>query len=95
MRVRDVRYVASQPWPFPSQLMIGCIGYADSLELVIDTTEIEDARWFTRDQVAAAMAEAADARSSRRPRRRSRTTCCAGGWSNEHARKLRSMSGPT
>ena len=33
VRVRDVRYVASQPWPFPSQLMIGCLGHADSLEL--------------------------------------------------------------
>jgi NAD+ diphosphatase len=32
-----VRYVASQPWPFPSQLMIGCLGHADSLELAIDT----------------------------------------------------------
>ncbi len=61
VRVRDVRYVASQPWPFPSQLMIGCIGFADSLELVIDRNEIEDARWFTRDDVVAAMAEAEDA----------------------------------
>src|SRR5690606_6761656 len=48
VRVRDVRYVASQPWPFPSQLMIGCIGYADSLALAIDRTEIEEARWFAR-----------------------------------------------
>lgn len=61
VRVRDVRYVASQPWPFPSQLMIGCIGYADSLELVIDENEIEDARWFTRDDVMAAMTSAEDA----------------------------------
>ena len=56
VRVRDVRYIASQPWPFPSQLMIGCIGYADSLELAIDKTEIDDARWFARDEVARAMA---------------------------------------
>jgi NAD+ diphosphatase len=61
VRVRDVRYVASQPWPFPSQLMIGCIGYADSLELVIDRNEIEDAQWFSRDDVVAAMAETEDA----------------------------------
>lgn len=53
--VRDVSYIASQPWPFPSQLMIGCHGYAGSRELTIDYTEIEDARWFTRDEVAEAM----------------------------------------
>src|SRR5690606_11495107 len=56
VRVRDVAYIASQPWPFPSQLMIGCISHADSLELTIDTTEIEDARWFTRAEVAEAIA---------------------------------------
>lgn len=56
VRVRDVRYIASQPWPFPSQLMLGCIGYAESLDLTIDATEIEDARWFSRAEVAEAMA---------------------------------------
>jgi NAD+ diphosphatase len=54
--VKDVRYIASQPWPFPSQLMIGCVAYAESLDLVIDATEIEDARWFSRAEVAQAMA---------------------------------------
>ena len=63
VRVRDVRYVASQPWPFPSQLMIGCLGHADSLELAIDTTEIEDARWFTRAEVAEALAQGGDSAS--------------------------------
>jgi NAD+ diphosphatase len=56
VRVRDVRYVSSQPWPFPSQLMIGCHAFADSPELVIDTTELEEAHWFTREEIAAAMA---------------------------------------
>jgi len=55
VRLRDVRYIASQPWPFPSQLMIGCIGRTDDPTLAIDTSEIEDARWFTRDQVAEAI----------------------------------------
>ncbi|MDP3674877.1 MAG: NAD(+) diphosphatase [Novosphingobium sp.] len=55
VRVRTVTYVASQPWPFPSQLMIGCHAHADSAELVIDTNEIDDARWFTREEVAEAM----------------------------------------
>jgi len=57
VRVHDVQYIASQPWPFPSQLMIGCYAIAEDDALQIDTTELEDARWFTRDQVAHAMAE--------------------------------------
>ena len=63
VRVGEVRYVASQPWPFPSQLMVGCLGFADSLELTIDTTEIEDARWFTRDEVAEALGKGPDSTS--------------------------------
>lgn len=54
--VRDVRYVASQPWPFPSQLMIGCYSVTDDPELTIDTTELEEARWFTRAELEAARA---------------------------------------
>ncbi len=56
VRVRDVQYIASQPWPFPSQLMIGCTSVADDPELTIDTTELEDARWFTREELEAARA---------------------------------------
>lgn len=55
VRVRDVGYVASQPWPFPSQLMIGCHSHAESGEIEIDRTELEEARWFSRDEVAYAM----------------------------------------
>jgi NAD+ diphosphatase len=51
VRVRDVRYIASQPWPFPSQLMIGCSSVTDDPALTIDTTELEDARWFTREEL--------------------------------------------
>jgi NAD+ diphosphatase len=53
--VRDVRYVASQPWPFPSSLMIGCHAEALSADLTIDVTELEDARWFTRQEVREAL----------------------------------------
>jgi len=56
VRVRDVKYIASQPWPFPSQLMIGCTSVADDPTLNIDTTELEDARWFTRTELEAARA---------------------------------------
>ena len=54
--VADVTYVASQPWPFPSSLMLGCHARALGGELTIDTTELDDARWFTRDEVVAALA---------------------------------------
>lgn len=56
VRVGAVRYIASQPWPFPSSLMIACIGEAESDVLDIDTTELEDAIWVTRDEVRAALA---------------------------------------
>jgi NAD+ diphosphatase len=48
-----VGYVASQPWPFPASLMIGCLAEAISREIVIDGQELEDARWFARDEVRA------------------------------------------
>jgi NAD+ diphosphatase len=55
VRVRDVRYIATQPWPFPSQLMIGCYCTAVNDRLTIDKTELDDARWFTRAEVQNAM----------------------------------------
>lgn len=48
-----VRYFASQPWPFPSSLMIGCHAEAVSHDITVDRTELEDARWFSRDETAA------------------------------------------
>ncbi|NJC35142.1 NAD+ diphosphatase [Sphingomonas jejuensis] len=56
-----VRYVASQPWPFPSSLMIGCIATVADRHITVDRTELEDARWFSRAALAAAMAGAPDA----------------------------------
>jgi NAD+ diphosphatase len=50
VRVGDVRYVLSQPWPFVSNLMIGLVGEALSDEIVIDRNELEDARWFAADE---------------------------------------------
>jgi NAD+ diphosphatase len=47
-----VRYFASQPWPFPTSLMIGCHAEARSREIVIDRSELDDARWFDREEVA-------------------------------------------
>lgn len=56
VRVHDVTYVVSQPWPFPSSLMIGCHAFTDDTELTVDRTELDDARWFTRDEIAEAVA---------------------------------------
>jgi NAD+ diphosphatase len=47
-----VTYFRSQPWPFPTSLMIGCHAEALSDEITIDRTELEDARWFDREEVA-------------------------------------------
>jgi NAD+ diphosphatase len=55
IEVTDVAYIASQPWPFPSSLMVGCTARAVSAELKVDHGELEDARWFTREQVATAL----------------------------------------
>jgi NAD+ diphosphatase len=53
VRVGSVRYVLSQPWPFTSQLMIGCAAEAAHRALDVDLDELEDARWFERDEVHA------------------------------------------
>ena len=50
---RAVRYFASQPWPFPASLMIGCFAQAESRSLEVDRVELEDARWFGRDETVA------------------------------------------
>lgn len=49
--VGKVQYHSSQPWPMPSQLMIGCIAKATSSKITVDEDELVDARWFTRHDV--------------------------------------------
>lgn len=61
VRATSVRYVMSQPWPFPSSLMIACIAPVESPDLTIDTTELEDAMWVDRAALRAAMARGPDA----------------------------------
>ena len=61
VRVTDVRYVASQPWPFPGQLMIACIARALDDAITIDPKELHDAMWVSRAGVRAALAGDADA----------------------------------
>jgi NAD+ diphosphatase len=52
--IGEVEYVASQPWPFPSSLMLGFLARATVSEIRVDGEEIHDARWFSRDELAAA-----------------------------------------
>lgn len=54
VHVRSARYLASQPWPFPGSLMLGFIADAEPDEPVVGD-ELEDARWFTRDDIARAV----------------------------------------
>lgn len=55
LHVENVRYALSQPWPFPSSLMIGCFATASDDRIIADETELEDLRWFSRDDVVLAM----------------------------------------
>ncbi|SMC34631.1 NAD+ diphosphatase [Fulvimarina manganoxydans] len=51
--VGEVAYHSSQPWPFPANLMIGCLALATSTDIVFDGVELEACRWFDRDEVRA------------------------------------------
>ncbi|MBX3561210.1 MAG: NAD(+) diphosphatase [Sphingomonas sp.] len=61
LAVRDVAYVASQPWPFPGSLMIACLAKADTDAIVLESNELEDGFWVDRAGVRAALAGAPDA----------------------------------
>ncbi len=56
VRVGDIRYVASQPWPFPASLMLGFVARLEGdPEITLDPAEMAEAGWFSRDEVAAAV----------------------------------------
>ena len=50
LTVGEVRFLGSQPWPFPHSLMLGCIARAEPAELLVDAAEIEEARWFDPEE---------------------------------------------
>ncbi|PKQ12758.1 MAG: NAD(+) diphosphatase [Alphaproteobacteria bacterium HGW-Alphaproteobacteria-1] len=56
VRVGRISYLASQPWPFPASLMLGCRGEALSEAITIDPHEIEAARWMSREEILSAFA---------------------------------------
>lgn len=55
IRVGDVNYYSSQPWPFSSSLMIGCFARALSVDIAVNRIEMNDVRWFKRDEIRAAL----------------------------------------
>jgi NAD+ diphosphatase len=55
--VSEVRYFASQPWPFPASLMIGCLARATTSAVTVDKSELEDARWFSRADILKSLAQ--------------------------------------
>jgi NAD+ diphosphatase len=55
VRVGAVTYAGSQPWPFPSSLMLGYFATATSTSVTVDGDEISDARWFSREALATAV----------------------------------------
>ncbi len=61
IKAGNVRYVASQPWPFPGSLMIACLANSTTDDLTLDREELEDAMWVDRAGVRAALAAAPDA----------------------------------
>ncbi len=56
LQVTDLQYVASQPWPFPSALMVGYNARALDREIRLDENELSAARWFTREELRRAIA---------------------------------------
>jgi NAD+ diphosphatase len=56
LRIGAVRYHASQPWPFPASLMLGCLAEAETDAITRDPAELEDARWIDRSEMVTVMA---------------------------------------
>ncbi len=60
LEVSSVRYFATQPWPFPHTLMIGCFAKAKTFDIQMDETELEDCRWFEREELGPMLAREGD-----------------------------------
>jgi NAD+ diphosphatase len=75
--VDSVKYHSSQPWPFPSSLMLGFIAHAATTDIQLNDHELEDARWFTREQLASG--------EMLFPPGQSISYCLIEHWYNQHA----------
>ncbi|MCW5731928.1 MAG: NAD(+) diphosphatase [Alphaproteobacteria bacterium] len=67
IRAGVVRYVASQPWPFPSSLMIGCFAEALDGAITIDAEELDEARWFAKSEIPAMLERSTTMEQPRMP----------------------------
>ena len=55
IKLKKIKYMYSQPWPFPYSLMIGCSGQTKSFKIKTDYEELEDAKWFSKKEVKKAL----------------------------------------
>ena len=55
IKIKNVKYITSQPWPFPASLMMGCTGEAQNRTIKIDRDELEDAIWVSKEDVFQAL----------------------------------------
>ena len=88
VRVRDVQYRSSQPWPFPASIMLGFTAEAETTELNIDQDEIEEAHWYSRAEILASPEDM----TFRLPRRDSIARRLVDDWLGDDAAKLRAQS---
>lgn len=84
VEVTDVRYEASQPWPFPASIMLGFYATAQTTEIRVDEEELETARWFTADEILEAGAWEDESAAVRLPRRDSIARFLINTWRSRH-----------
>ncbi len=58
IKIGDVLFHSTQPWPYPSSLMIGCYARATTTEITVDMNELSDAKWFSREEIRSSLQKA-------------------------------------
>ena len=87
IRVRDARYVAAQPWPFPHSMMIGFTAMAETEDIAIDADELEDAQWFTASELSSFGEWEDETATFRLPRKDSIARALLDRWIKEQDRR--------
>jgi len=85
VHVDNIEYQASQPWPFPSSIMLGFRAQATSLEIVVDGVEIDEAHWFSAEQLRTFGEWGDDGASFCLPRRDSIARFLVESWVSEQS----------
>lgn len=83
VRVSEVRYLASQPWPFPYSMMIGFRATAETEDITLDGDELEDAQWFTAREISEFGEWGDESARFRRPRKDAIARALIDGWIEE------------